>query len=144
MDEQSSNESQPKVRRAGSGGAEEPRPSATRAGHTGQAEQEAPENASEKLLRAGESQVESVPEGPFQAIQHALDEWTYFFGRAVQRNSRAAGDLSACPSVANVLRWQRDLVQNNVEDWLQTSFSVFGVAVRKVPHAKAASETTAT
>src|SRR5512132_2206976 len=92
MDEQSPNESQLKARRAGGGGAEEPRPSAPRAGRTGQAEQEAPESVSEKLLRAGESQVESVPQGPFQATQHALDEWTHFFGRAVQRNSRAAGD----------------------------------------------------
>jgi hypothetical protein len=143
MDEQSPNESQPKVRRAGSGGAEEPRPSAPRAGHTGQAEQEAPENASEKLLRAGESQVGSVPQGPFQATQHALEEWTHFFRRAVERNSRAAGDLRTCHSVASVLQWQRNLVQGNFEDWLQTSFAVFGVSVRKVPHAQAASKTAA-
>jgi hypothetical protein len=141
MDEQSPNESQPKVRRAGSGGAEEPRSSATRAGPTGQAEQEAPENASEKLLRAGESQVESVLQRPFQAIQHALEEWTHFFGRAVERNSRAAGDLRTCYSVASMVRWQSDLLQSNAEDWLQTSFAVFGVFVRKVPHAQAASET---
>jgi hypothetical protein len=154
MDEQSPHESQAKVRRAKGGGAEEPQPSVTLAENTDQAEQE---NVSEKRLHAGEAgeevsratnkdicQVASVFPWPFQATQHALDEWTHFFGRAVQRNSRAAGDLNACPSVANVLRWQRDLVQNNVEDWLQTSFSVFGVAVRKVPHAKAASETTAT
>ena len=143
MDEQSSNESQPKVRRAGSGGAEEPRPSATRAGHTSQAEQEAPENASEKLLRAGESQVESVFQRPFRAMQHALEEWTRFFGRAVERNSRAASDLRTCYSVASMVRWQSDLMQSNAEDWLQTSFAVFGVSVRKGPHAQAASETAA-
>jgi hypothetical protein len=40
-----------------------------------------------------------------------------------------------------VLRWQRELVQGNVEDWLQTSFAVLGVLVPKVPHAKAATET---
>jgi hypothetical protein len=143
MDEQIPNESQPKVRRAGSGGAEEPRPNATHAGRTGQAEQEAPENVSETLLRAGESQVESVPQGPFQATQHALEEWTHFFRRAVERNSRAAGDLRTCHSVASVLQWQRDLVQGNFEDWLQTSFAVFGVFVRKIPHAQAASKTAA-
>jgi hypothetical protein len=71
MNEQSPNESQPKVRRAGSG-AEEHRPSTPRAGRISQAEQEAPENASEKLLRAGESQVESVLQGPFRATKHAL------------------------------------------------------------------------
>jgi hypothetical protein len=120
MDEQGPHESRPKVRRAGSGGAEEPRPSATRAGHTGQAEQEAPENVSEKLLRAGESQVETVPQGPFQATQHALEEWTRFFERALERNSRAAGDLRTCYSVASMLRWQSALVRSNVEDWLQT------------------------
>jgi hypothetical protein len=141
MDEQSPNESQPKVRRAGSGGAEEPRPNATGAERTGQAE--APENASEQLLRAGESQVGSVLQRPFQAIQHALEEWTHFFGRAVERNSHAAGDLRGCHSVASVLQWQEDLVQGNFEDWLQTSFAAFGVFVRKVPHAQAASETAA-
>jgi hypothetical protein len=122
MDEQSPNESQPKVRRAGSGGAEEPRPSAPRAGHTGQVEQEAPENASEKPL----SQVESVLQGPFQVIQHTLEEWAHFFGRAVERNSQAASDLKTRHSVASVLQWQRNLVQDTFEDWLQTSFAVFG------------------
>jgi hypothetical protein len=43
-----------------------------------------------------------------------------------------------------MLRWQRDLVQSNVEDWLETSFAVFGASVRKVPHAQAASKTAAT
>jgi hypothetical protein len=140
MDEQIP-ESQPKVRRAGSG-AEEPRHNATHAGRTGQAEQEAPENVSETLC-AGESQVGSVPQGPFQATQHALEEWTHFFGRAVERNSRAAGGLRGCHSVASVLQWQEDLVQGNFEDWLQTSFAVFGVFVPKVPHVQAASETAA-
>jgi hypothetical protein len=128
MDEQSPYESEPKVRRVKGGGAEEPQPSVTGA------EREAPENV---------CQVESVLPWPFQATQHALNEWTHFFGRAVQRNSRAADDLIACPSVTNVLRWQRDLVQSNVEDWLQTSYSIFGGAVQKV-HAEAASKTAAT
>jgi hypothetical protein len=142
MNEQSPNESQPKVRRAGSG-AEEHRPSTPRAGRTSQAEQEAPENASEKLLRASESQVESVLQGPFRATKHALEEWTHFFGRVVERNSHAAGDLRTRHSVASVLQWQRDLAQDTFEDWLQTSFAVFGVFVRKIPHAEAASETAA-
>jgi hypothetical protein len=154
MDEQSPHESQPKVRRAKSGGAEEFQPSATLAENTDQAEQE---KVSEKFLHAGEAgeevgratskdicQVESVLPWPFQATQHALDEWTHFFGRAVERNSRAAGDLWTYPSVANMLRWQRDLVQSNAEDWLETSFAVFGASVRKVPHAHAASKTAAT
>jgi hypothetical protein len=154
MDEQSPHESQPKVRRAKNDGAQEPQPSVTRAGST---KQPAQETISEKPLHAGEAgeevsratnkdicQVASVFPWPFQATQHALDEWTHFFGRAVERNSRAAGDLWTYPSVANMLRWQRDLVQSNVEDWLETSFAVFGASVRKVPHAHAASKTAAT
>jgi hypothetical protein len=147
MNEQSPNENQHKVRHAGSGSAEQPRPSATRAGSSGQAEQEAPEGVSEKLSRAGEEasraidegvrQVASVLPGPFRASQRALDEWTHFFGRAVERNARAAGDLMACHSVPSVLRWQRELVQSNAEDWLQTSFAAFGVSVRKTADAKA-------
>jgi hypothetical protein len=147
MDEQSQNESQPKVRRAKSGGAEEPQPGVTRAGSTGESEQETPENVSEKLSQAGEEvspptnkencRVESVLPWPFQATQHALNEWTRFFGRTLERNSRAASDLSASPSAANALRWQRDLVQSNVEDWLETSFAVFAASVRKTPHARA-------
>jgi hypothetical protein len=148
MDEQSPNERQPKVRRAGNSGAEEPRlrrqcalleAGAARA------------DVSEKRSRAGEEaspatdsgvrQVESVLPWPFQATYRALDEWTHFSGRAVDRNARAAGDLRACRSVASVLRWQRELVQGNVEDWLQTSFAVFGVCVQRVPHTQAASET---
>jgi hypothetical protein len=78
---------------------------------------------------------------PLQATQRTLGEWTHFFGRTVERNARAAGDLRACRSVASVLRWQRELVQGNVEDWLQTSFAVLGVLVPKVAHAKAATET---
>jgi hypothetical protein len=150
MDEQSPHESQPKVRRAENHSAEEPQPSVTRAGGTGQAEQE---NVS-KGSQAGEEtsqvtdedlrQLESVLPSPFQTTQHALDKWTHFFGRVVERNSRAVGDLSACPSVANVLRWQIDLVQSNVEDWLETSSAVFDASVRKVSHAKAASETATT
>jgi hypothetical protein len=153
MDEQTLNEHQPKVRRAGrSDGTEESQPSVTRAESTGQAKQEAPENVSEKLLRVGEEvsratneegvcQLESVLQRPFQATQRVLEEWTHFFGRTVERNARATGDLRACRSVAGVLRWQRDLVQSNVEDWLQTSFAVLGVLVPKVPHAKAATAT---
>lgn len=154
MDEQSPNESQPKVRRGRSGGAEESRPSVMSAESTGQAEQEAPENVSETLLRVGEEvspepdkgvcQPESVLRWPFQATLRALDEWTHFFGRAVERNARAAGDLRACHSVASVLQWQRDLAQSNAEDWLQTSFAVFGVLVQRGPYAKAASETAST
>jgi hypothetical protein len=34
-----------------------------------------------------------------------------------------------------------ELLQSNVEDWLQTSFAVLGVLVPKVPHAKAATAT---
>jgi hypothetical protein len=87
--------------------------------------------------------VESVLQGPFQAIQHTLEEWAHFFGRAVERNSQAASDLKTRHSVASVLQWQRNLVQDTFEDWLQTSFAVFGVSVRKVPHAQAASKTAA-
>jgi hypothetical protein len=154
MHEQSPNESQPKVRRAKNDGAAEPQPSVTDAesAHPW----EAPENVSEKLSHAGEasaevsratneenSHVESALPWPFQATQHALDEWTHFIGRAAERNSRAADNLSACDSIASLLQWQRDLVQINVEDWLQTSFAVFAFPwVRS--HAKAASETAAT
>jgi hypothetical protein len=113
----------------------------TRAESTG-AEQKAPKDVFEKLSRAGEEaspaadngvlQVESGLPWPFQTTQHALDEWTHFFGRTVERNARAADGLRACCSVAGVLQWQRDLVQSSVEDWLQTSFAAFGVSVRKV------------
>jgi hypothetical protein len=155
MHEQNPNERQPKVRRAGNdGSAEELRSGVTRAESTGQAEQEASKDVSEKLSRAGEEasratdegvrQVASVLPGPFQATQRALDEWTHFFGRAVKRNARAAGDLMACHSVPSVLRWQKDLAQSNAEDWLETSFAAFGVSVRKTGHAKADSETAAT
>jgi hypothetical protein len=153
MDEQNLNEHQPKVRRAGrSDGTEEPRRNGTRPEITGQAEQEALENVSEKPLRAGDEvswttskgiiQVESMLQRPLQATQRTLGEWTHFFRRTVERNARATGDLRACRSVADVLRWQRELLQSNVEDWLQTSFAVLGVLVPKVAHAKAASEST--
>jgi hypothetical protein len=155
MDQQSLNEHQPKVRRAGrSDGTEEPRPNGTRPEITGQTEQEAPENVSEKLLRVGDEvspepnkgvcQLESVLRWPSQATQRVLEEWTHFFGRAVERNARAAGDLRACRSVASVLRWERELLQSNTGDWLQTSFAVLGVLVPKVAHAKAATETART
>lgn len=152
MDEQRPNERQHRVRRAGNGGAEEPQSGMTRAESTGQAQQEAPENVSEKLARPGEEaspatdkrirQVESVLPWPFQATQRALDEWTHFFGRALERNSRAAAELRTCHSVAGVLRCQRDLVQSNAEDWLQTSFAVLGITGWKFALVKA--ETAAT
>ena len=121
MDEQSQNESQPKVRRAKNDGAQETQP-----------EWEAPENVSEKFLHAGEDvsreinkeigQVGSAFPGPFQATEHALSEWTHFFGRTTERNSRALDDLSACDSITSLLQWQSNLIQSNIEDWLQTSF----------------------
>jgi hypothetical protein len=154
MNQQSPNESQPKVSAGRSGDVEEPRSGVTRAGRSGQTEQDAPEGVSEKLSRAGEEasratdegvrQVASVLPGPFRASQRALHEWTHFFGRAVERNARAADDLMACHSVPSVLRWQRELVQSNAEDWLETSFAAFGISVRKVAHAEADSETAAT
>jgi Phasin protein len=147
MHEQNPNERQPKVRRPGSGGAEEPRSGVTRAESTGQAEQEEQENVYEKLSRAGEEASRATDEGvrqvanvlsePFRASQRALDEWTHFFGRAVERNARAASDLMECHSVPSVMRWQRELVQSNAEDWLETSFAAFGISVRKVAHAEA-------
>jgi hypothetical protein len=155
MDEQSLNEIQPKVRRAGkSGVAEEPRPNVTRGESAGPAEHEALENASEKILRAGEEaspatgkgvrQVENGLPWPFRTTRHALEQWTHFLGRAVERNARAADGLKDCCSVAGALQWQKDLVQSSVEDWLQTSFAAFGVSVRKGAQVKAASETRVT
>ncbi len=142
MDEQSPNGRQPKVKRTGSGSAEEPRPSVRQAGSTGEAE-----NVSEKLSQVGEEvslatnrQVESVLRWPFQTTQHVAEEWTHFFGRALERNSRAAADLRSCTSVASLLRWQWDLVQSNGKDWLETSFAVFGVFCAE-GSAKAATET---
>jgi hypothetical protein len=85
--------------------------------------------------------VVGVLKWPFQATQHMAEEWTHFFGRAVERNSRAAGDLRACDSVASVLRCHWDLVQSNVEDWLETSFALFGAFCPRGSHAKAATET---
>jgi hypothetical protein len=87
--------------------------------------------------------VDSGLPWPFQASRRALDEWTHFYGRAVERNARAADDLRACCSVAGVVQWQKDLVQSSVEDWLQTSFAAFGVSVRKSAH-EASSETAVT
>jgi hypothetical protein len=148
MNEQSRNENQPKVRRAADGGAEEPRPSVTRAESSGRAEQETPEKPSSASREArpttdkGICEVESMLLWPFQATQRALDEWTRFFGRAMERNLRAAADLRACHSVAGVLRCERDLVQSNAEDWLQTSFAVFGIAGRKVAPVEADTATT--
>jgi hypothetical protein len=143
MDEQSPNESQPKVRRAKNNGTAEPQPSVTGAESAHQGE--APENVSEKLSHAGEAseevsratnkeicQAESVLPWPFQATEHALEEWTHFIGRAAERNFRATDDLSECDSIASLLQWQGDLIQSNFEDWLKTSFSVFSVSARKV------------
>ena len=138
MDEQSPNESQPKIRRAKNDGAEEPQPSVTPPGSPDQATQEAlgnlgkPSQAGEEASRAEEiRQAESVLPWPFQATQHALEEWTHFFGRATERNFRATDDLSECHSITSLLQWQRDLIRGNAEDWLQTSFSVFSVSARK-------------
>jgi hypothetical protein len=140
MDEQTQNESQPKVRRAKNGGAEEPPPSEMPPGSPDQAKQEAlgnfakPSQAGEWASRATNKkirQAESVLAWPFQTTQHALEEWTHFFGRATERNSRAVDDLSACDSITSLLQWQGDLVQSNFEDWLQTSFSVFSVSAGK-------------
>jgi hypothetical protein len=138
MNEQSQNESQPKVRRAKNGGAEEIPPSEMPPGSPDQAKQEAlgnfakPWQAGEEASRAKEiRQAESVLPWPFQATQHALEEWAHFFGRATERNFRATDDLSECHSIASLLQWQGDLIQSNFEDWLQTSFSVFSVSARK-------------
>ena len=139
MDEQSPNETQPKARRTKSYDAEQPQPSVTGAESAHQSE--GPENVSEKFSHAGEqvsratnteiSNVENALPWPFQATQHALEEWTHFFGRATERNFRATDDLSECHSITSLLQWQGDLIQSNFEDWLQTSFSVFGVSARK-------------
>ena len=143
MDEQNPNESQPKARRTKSYDAEQPQPSvmgAESAHHS-----EGPENVSEEFSHAGEqvsratnkeiSNVENALPWPFQATQHALEEWTHFFGRATERNFRATDDLSECHSITSLLQWQWDLIRNNVADWLQTSFSVFSISARKFfPH----------
>jgi hypothetical protein len=138
MDEQSQNESQPKIRRAKNGGAEEPQPNEMPPESPDHATQEAlgnfgkPSQAGEEASRAEEiRQAESVLPWPFQATQHALEEWTHFFGRATERNFRATDDLSECDSITSLLQWQGDLIRGNAEDWLQTSFSVFSVSARK-------------
>jgi hypothetical protein len=147
MDEQNPNESQPKARHTKSYGAEQPQPSVTGA------EREAPENVSETLLAAGEavsretntemSQVGGTLPWPFQATEHALDEWTQFFARATERSSRAAEHLSECDSIASLLQWQSDLIQSNAEDWLQTSFRSLAFLCGSFSHIPA-SETAAT
>ena len=140
MDEQSLNDSQPKVRRAKSGWAEEPQPSETPPESPDQLAHEALENAPGILTgrRRGEhgDRQRHSPSGKcaplaFKATQHALEEWTHFFGRATERNFRATDDLSECHSITGLLQWQGNLIQSNVEDWLQTSFSVFSVSARK-------------
>jgi hypothetical protein len=140
MDEQSQNESQPKIRRAKNGGAEEPQTSEMPPESPDQAKQEAlgnfakPSQAGEEASRATNKEIrlaETVLAWPFEATQHALQEWMHFFGRATERNFRAANDLSECHSITSLLLWQGDLIQSNFEDWLQTSFSVFGVSARK-------------
>jgi hypothetical protein len=147
MNEQSQNESQPKVRRAKNDGAQEPQPSVT--GAENAHKWEASENVSEKFLDAGEDesreigQVGSALPWPFQATEHALSEWTHFFGRATERNSRAVDDLSACDSITSLLQWQSDLIQSNVEDWLQTSFRSWAFLGGSFSHITA-SETAAT
>ncbi len=81
MDEQSQNESQPKIRRAKNDGAEEPQPNEMPSGSPDQATQEAlgnfgkPSQAGEEASRAEEiRQAESPLPWPFQATQHALEE----------------------------------------------------------------------
>jgi hypothetical protein len=136
MDEQSQNEGQPKIRRAKNGGAEEPQTSEMPPESPDQAKQEAlgnfakPSQAGEEASRATRL-AETVLAWPFEATQHALQEWMHFFGRATERNFRTANDLSECHSITSLLLWQGDLIQSNFEDWLQTSFSVFGVSARK-------------
>ena len=148
MNEQSPDRRRPKVRRAGIYNMEELRAGPTHTGGTDQAQQEASENISEKKLsRAGEEPSRATDRGqsglrwPSQATQHVTEEWVHFFGRALERNSRAAADLRSCNSVASLLHWHWDLVQINVEDWLETSFAVFGASCPKGSHTKAATET---
>ena len=139
MDEQNPNESQLKARRTKSYDAEQPQPSVTGAESVHQSE--GPENVSEKFSHAGEqvsratnkeiSNVENALPWPFQATQHALEEWTHFFGRATERNFRATDDLSECHSITTLLQCQGDLIHNNVADWLQTSFSVYSISARR-------------
>jgi hypothetical protein len=138
MNEQSPNESQPKVRRAKNDGAQEPQPSATGAENAHQWE------ASESRETNKESDlVGSALPWPFQATEHALSEWAHFFARATERNSRAVEDLSACDSITSLLQWQSDLIQSNVEDWLQTSFRSLAFPCGRFSHITA-SETAET
>ena len=151
MNEQSPDRRRPKVRRAGIYDVEELRAGPTHTGGTDQAQQEVSESVSEsvseKLSRAGEEPSRATDRGqsglrwPFQATQHVTEEWVHFFGRALERNSRAAADLRSCNSVASLLHWHWDLAQINVEDWLETSFAVFGASCPKGSHTKAATET---
>jgi hypothetical protein len=147
MNEQSPDQRRPKVRRAGIYDVEELRAGPTHTGGTDQAQQEASESVSEKFSRTGEEPSRATDRGqsglpwPFQATQHVTEEWVHFFGRALERNSRAAADLRSCNSVASLLHRHWDLVQINVEDWLETSFAVFGASCPKSSHTKAATET---
>lgn len=141
MNEQSPDQRRPKVRRAETYDVEELRAGPTHTGGTDQAQQE----VSEKLSsHTGEEPSLATDRGqsglrwPPQATQHVTEEWVHFFGRALERNSRAAADLRSCNSVASLLHWHWDLVQINVEDWLETSFAVFGASCS---HTKAATET---
>jgi len=151
MNEQSPDRRRPKVRRAGTSDVEELPAGPTHTGGADQAQQEASESVSEsvseKLSRADEEPSPATDRGqseirwPFQATQHVTEEWVHFFGRALERNSRAAADLRSCNSVAGLLHRHWDLVQINVEDWLETSFAVFDASCPKSPHTKAATET---
>jgi hypothetical protein len=154
MNEQSPDQRRPKVRRAGIDDVEKLRAGPIHTGGTdqtqqeaSQAQQEAFESVAEKLSRTGEEPSRATDRGqsglrwPFQATQHVTEEWVHFFGRALERNSRAAADLRSCSSVASLLHRHWDLVQINVEDWLQTSFAVFGASCSKSSHTKAATET---
>jgi hypothetical protein len=147
MNEQSPDRRRPKVRRAGTYDVEELPAGPTHTGGTDQAQQEVSESVSEKLSRAGEEPSRATDRGqsglrwPPQATQHVTEEWVHFFGRALERNSRAAADLRSCNSVASLLQRHWDLVPINVEDWLETSFAVFGASCPKGSHTKAATET---
>ena len=147
MNEQSPDRRRPKVRRAGTYDVEELPAGPTHTGGADQAQQEVSESVSEKLSRTGEEPIRPTDRGqsglrwPPQATQHVTEEWVHFFGRALERNSRAAADLRSCNSVASLLHWHWDLVQINVEDWLETSFAVFDASCPKGSHTKAATET---
>lgn len=56
--------------------------------------------------------------------RQALQAWTRFGARTVERNSRALGDLMQCRSLPDVLLVQGGLLTSSFLDWLQTSMPV--------------------